>query len=341
MHIDSPKPLVIHAPSIHMGGGLVLLRTMLASAPEGIRRLLLDARSRDRIQPPADVSVDYVRRSALSRLGAEWRLRRDSRDDEVVLCFHGLPPLFRLRGQVVVFLQNRLLVNRQPLSGYPLSTRLRLVLERRFLRAFRGHADRFVVQTPSMARDLRQALGDGFDLSVTAFAAAIDSAAQPLPERYDFVYVANDDPHKNHRHLLAAWRLLAADGLTPSLALTLPPGSVLAATVERLRQEGTTQITDLGTLSHDEVTRLYASSSALVFPSVTESFGLPLIEASNLGLPVLAPELDYVRDVIEPVQTFDPHSPLSLARAVKRFLGQADATFELQSARDFLAEVRR
>ena len=341
MKADSVKPLVVHAPNIHMGGGLVLLRTLLASAPRGIRHLLLDARSRDRVQPPADVSVDYVRRTLLSRLGAEWRLRRHSRDDEVVLCFHGLPPLFRLRGQVVVFLQNRLLINRQPLSGYPLSTRLRLALERRFLRTFCSHADRFVVQTPSMASDFRQTLGDGFDLSVIAFAAAIDSAAQPLPERYDFVYVANDDPHKNHVLLLAAWRLLAADGLTPSLALTLPPGSALAATVERLRQEGMTQITDLGTLPHDEVTRLYSSSSALVFPSLTESFGLPLIEAANLGLPVLAPELDYVRDVIEPVQTFDPHSPLSLARALKRFLGQAEATVELQSARDFLAEVRR
>ena len=51
-----------------------------------------------------------------------------------------------------------------------------------------------------------------------------------------------------------------------------------------------------------------------------ESFGLPLLEAKFLGLPILASELDYVRDVVEPTETFDPESPVSISRAVQRFL---------------------
>jgi hypothetical protein len=53
------------------------------------------------------------------------------------------------------------------------------------------------------------------------------------------------------------------------------------------------------------------------------------------GLPILAPELDYVRDVCVPIQTFDPHSPVSIARAVKRFLGQPDPTVELSTPAEF------
>ena len=45
-----------------------------------------------------------------------------------------------------------------------------------------------------------------------------------------------------------------------------------------------------------------------------------LLEARALGVPVLAPERDYVRDVCEPRQTFDPASPRSIADAVRRFL---------------------
>ena len=70
-----------------------------------------------------------------------------------------------------------------------------------------------------------------------------------------------------------------------------------------------------------DVQPLYRSASALVYPSLLESFGLPLTEAKACGLPVIAAELDVVRDVLDPVQAFDPLSPTSIARAVIRFMG--------------------
>jgi hypothetical protein len=58
---------------------------------------------------------------------------------------------------------------------------------------------------------------------------------------------------------------------------------------------------------------------------------MPLIEASQAGLPVLASELDYVRDVIDPEQSFDPESAISIARAVKRFIGEDEAPLPLKN----------
>ena len=63
----------------------------------------------------------------------------------------------------------------------------------------------------------------------------------------------------------------------------------------------------------------YKVSGALIFPSLRESFGLPLVEATKLKVPILASELDFVYDVCQPAETFDPKSPRSIARAVKRF----------------------
>ncbi len=60
--------------------------------------------------------------------------------------------------------------------------------------------------------------------------------------------------------------------------------------------------------------------TALIFPSKTESLGLPLIEAASAGLPIIASELDFVRDVCVPNETFDPYSSTSISRAVKRLL---------------------
>jgi glycosyltransferase involved in cell wall biosynthesis len=153
---------------------------------------------------------------------------------------------------------------------------------------------------------------------------------------YDFVYVADGEAHKNHRTLLHAWKLLADEGIRPTLALTLTPrDGKLRTEVDSAKKERRLEIVDLGHLPHGEVLRLYKRAKALIFPSTSESLGLPLIEASRVGLPILAGELDYVRDVCVPCETFDPSSPVSIARAVKRFLGQSESALMPYSATAF------
>jgi glycosyltransferase involved in cell wall biosynthesis len=92
-------------------------------------------------------------------------------------------------------------------------------------------------------------------------------------------------------------------------------------------------------LGRAEIDAAYRQSGALIFPSLTESFGLPLIEARGRDLPILAGELDYVRDVCVPVETFDPRSPRSIARAVKRHLGYASQPLDPMSATRFWTEL--
>ncbi len=81
--------------------------------------------------------------------------------------------------------------------------------------------------------------------------------------------------------------------------------------------------------------RLYLRAGALIYPSFSESLGLPLLEAQAAGLPVLASERDYVRDLLEPDETFDPASPLSIARAVKRHPGRPEAPLKMLNASQF------
>lgn len=53
-----------------------------------------------------------------------------------------------------------------------------------------------------------------------------------------------------------------------------------------------------GSLPYEQLLSLYKSSNALLFPSYIETFGLPLIEAASIGLPVVAMDLPYAKDVI-------------------------------------------
>ena len=95
--------------------------------------------------------------------------------------------------------------------------------------------------------------------------------------------------------------------------------TVLLLKIKNLNSMGV-KITNLGVLTHEDLIEKYQESGALIYPSLRESFGLPLVEASSLGMPILASELDFVHDVCRPAETFDPNSHRSITRAVKAFL---------------------
>ena len=115
---DSIKNVVLHAPNIHTGGGLVLLQEFFSTPGLPVRWAQLDERVKNSTKLPPNIVKHFVNRSVISRLWAEWRLWRTTTENDVVLCFHGLPPLLPLRGQVVVFVQNRILFETGSLAGY-------------------------------------------------------------------------------------------------------------------------------------------------------------------------------------------------------------------------------
>lgn len=339
------KRFLLHAPNVHTGGGLVLLKDLLRVPDLPLAWFSVDARAVDRLEIPAGAKVRPVQPSVRDRLAAELSLRNVARAGDFVICFHGMPPLLRSAGRVIVFLQNRNYLAVNGLSEFSGRTRLRIALERMVCKIFRGNVDEYLVQTPSMARLVASWHGGNPTVHVTPFLdqerryPAFREGGAP---RYDFVYVADGEAHKNHRVLLEAWILLAREGVRPALALTLGPRHRrLMGDIESARSLHSLAVENLGEIDRDAVITLYSDSRALIYPSTSESFAIPLIEAMSVGLPILASELDYVRDVARPVQTFDPSSPVSIARAVKRFLGIDEPNIKIASASEFVDFLKR
>ena len=320
--------LIVHAPNIHQGGGKALLLPLLeAAGKQGTVTVLADSRLEISEDLRRAVTIISVRPTILGRLAGERILSRLAQAADTVLCFGNLPPLFNIKGRVIVFLQNRYLVERSGLLGFPWRVRLRLILERVWLRLFHRHAARVIVQTSSMQQAAEQALRRTVDVMalvphLSGYQRRKIELDHGRPATYDFLYVASGEPHKNHATLLEAWRLLASEGLFPSLCLTVSasdyPG--LVRHVEQAKVDLKLNIENVPARSRSDVQRLYECSSALVYPSLVESFGLPLLEARQAGLSIVAAELDYVRELVDPEEAFDPRSPQSIARAVKRFL---------------------
>lgn len=334
--------LFIHAPNVHQGGGRTLLSALLGQVDK-TACCVLDERmnKRDAVLNPA---IHSIKPTLFDRLCAEIFLSKNAKADDVVLCFGNLPPLFKSRAKVMVFLQNRYMFGPHDFSRFALGTKLRLRLERWWFRTRMRSNYQIIVQSSTMQRELQSSLG--FKATVLPFLAAngepsIITAESFQNKEFDFVYVSSAEPHKNHAALLDAWVLLAEQGIRPSLALTVNADSA-AHVVQLIEQKSILhglRISNFGTLTYGDVQNLYRNSSALIFPSKLESFGLPLLEASQIGLPILASELDYVRDVVDPAQTFDPDSPTSIARAVLRHLNIHLPKTETVDAKAFLAHV--
>lgn len=340
---DLSGRLLLYAPNVHTGGGLVLLKALLAAWPAHPPLVAwLDDRARAHLVLPPGANVRWVQARAASRLSAELSLSHAAAASDRVLCFHGLPPLFNSAAQIEVFVQNRLHLGQMSLDSFSWRTRQRLRFEQTVCRLRRHLVHGYWVQTPSMAKALQQWWGGASaNLSVRVLpfvpASAAEAPAEGSGRGYDFVYVADGEAHKNHRRLVEAWVLLAEQGLHPSLALTLSArDQALGQWIEAQRQAYGLQIHQLGGMAHAQVLHLYRQAGALIFPSLSESFGLPLLEAKAQGCAIVASELDFVRDVCEPVETFDPQSPVSIARAVRRFLQQPEHPAGPADAASFL-----
>lgn len=333
----SGRRVIVHAPNVHQGGGATLLRELLI-APDGPDLAFLDARMRLPEMTPSALKVVRVAPNLHQRWRAEIELRSTCRPEDVVLCFGNLPPLHKCEGNVFVYLQNRYLSAHRSLKGLPLKAQVRIHLERLWLRRNLRDAT-VIVQTETMAQEVRQNLLRSCE--TLPFAPRTAHLCDDQSPMFDFIYVASGEPHKNHRNLIEAWVILAQKGMHPTLCLTLDESND-ALLLDWIRKRQTKEGLNIHNQKSDvaNMPALYAQSRALIFPSLFESFGLPLIEARDAGLAILASELDFVRDVVEPRTSFDPSSPLSIARAVMRHLGCFESPAQIPAAAEFWQQLR-
>lgn len=220
-------------------------------------------------------------------------------------------------------------------------------IQRVIIKYFSTKGTLFIVQSPAMRLALEKFFSSNkksVDCKVLPFLNSKLCQNSPFEVENSsndkFIYPAAGDEHKNHTALLNAWILLGKDNIYPKLYLTVHPKyKDLNYHIKRCVNEFNLNIENFGELEYTEILSQYNRMSALIYPSKIESFGLPLIEANAMSLPIIAAELDYVRDVCSPSETFDPNSSISIARAVMRFLKIKNDPIKILNGHDFWDEL--
>jgi glycosyltransferase involved in cell wall biosynthesis len=143
-----------------------------------------------------------------------------------------------------------------------------------------------------------------------------------LPERFA-LYPAKAWPHKNHLRLVAAMKLLRERGVEVPLVLT---GHQDGGEVAVLAEAEALGVADLvrfvGFVAPEELVALYRMATMMVFPSLFEGWGLPVVEAMSAGLPVACSNVTCLPAVTAgAAELFDPTDSAAIADAMARVWG--------------------
>jgi len=136
---------------------------------------------------------------------------------------------------------------------------------------------------------------------------------------YPYVmYTGSLYPHKNVEYLLSILEQM------PELHAVIVSGRSVFHTAfwaEVLKCKLEMRVHMEPSLEDDAVAALYRSAVALVFPSFSEGFGLPGLEAMACGCPVLASDIPVFREVYKTAAAYiDPHDPQSAVRELRQLM---------------------
>lgn len=160
------------------------------------------------------------------------------------------------------------------------------------------------------------------------FFRPFDESPRPadLPARF-FFYPAAFWPHKNHRRLFEAVAQLrkGRSFRLPLLLCGMNAGDdeMARAAVRDLGIED--QVTFLGYVSRERLRLLYRHAEFMVFPSLFEGFGIPVVEAMAAGCPVATSSATSLMEIVgDDGFTFDPENVESVASAIHRLDTEPD-----------------
>jgi hypothetical protein len=323
----------VHATNIVGLGAMQLVQSLLPAMERldgyQLRTIYLPARGALAGYGPFRSSTNLVRRkrylpNSISRI-LECTLFARRFEGEGKLLVLGDIPL-RCRGRQTVFVQTPLLTKNG--AGNRRMGMVKYLIARSLFRLNAPFASAFIVQTEAMKAALSE--------TYPGISARIHVIGQPPPgwllaaglrrtgvtphhaPGLKLFYPAADYPHKNHRLLSRIGSGGNPGWPVSSLTLTIEKDLHPSPKIEWIRC--------VGRLEPAGVLGMYGTVDGLLFLSLSESFGFPLVEAMCIGLPIICPDLPYARVLCgDEAIYFDPDDVSSLQAAVMELDGKLKA----------------
>ena len=152
-----------------------------------------------------------------------------------------------------------------------------------------------------------------------------------LPDKFT-LFLGNTAPKKNTRNTIDAYTkyIVNATAPLPMVILDYPKEMVF----EQLRQSGYAALLDHfifpGYIPPNQMPLMYNSATLFIYPSLRESFGLPILEAMACGIPVITSNTSSMPEVAgHAAMLVDPLDVTDMARAIEQVLCSEEQRTEM------------
>ena len=232
-------------------------------------------------------------------------------------CFSNIPPPIKIEKPVIIYFQNDIILDPTK-ANIGLIQIFKFWLKKKYINVKNQKHYNWGVQTSLMKDKLIKAFGvQSKNIFIFPFFDEFTPSLNKKIISDTFLYVANYTQNKNHKRLIKAH--IQASLKTKrnfKLKLTLEEKDFKILIKETNYLKSNFELINLGILDKKRLEEAYQEANFFIYPSLKESLGLPLIEASNFSCSVLASDLEYVHEVIKPSLTFDPYSTESISNAI-------------------------
>ena len=261
--------------------------------------------------------IDFLQINASEKNRRNFYSSNKNRFNSIV-CMSNVPPPVKVdNASVSVYFHNDLLLN--PIkSNVGFTTLLKNLIKKQYIKSKNKKNYSWIVQTKLMKIKLEKFLNIKNEKIKIFPIIDFQEYISPIKKKNKFVYVSNFSNHKNHFKLFKAFKDACREkSYDIELNLTIDKKIYNKSFYYTSKKPKNLKIINHGIISTSQVREIYNSSEFLIFPSLNESLGMPLIEAIFNGCKVLAPNLNYVGQVIIPSLTFDPYSVSSISESIQ------------------------
>lgn len=155
----------------------------------------------------------------------------------------------------------------------------------------------------------------------TQFLSTIKNRHQ-LPDDFIF-FLGNTDPKKNLIGVLKAFSILLTRPQVPIPKLVMPDinRSFLNREINKINPALQDHIITAGYIPNHDLPAIYTLAKVFLYPSLRESFGIPLLEAMACGVPVVTSNTSSMPEIAKNAALFvDPTKPEDIANAIDNLL---------------------
>lgn len=297
--------ILIDAIYINNRGGKILLDYLIEVCEKKgmVVHYLLDARVQNSHPKIIKNKVTYLKGNMLKR--HQFYLKNKNSFSKV-FCFGNFPPPMRLDAKVYTYFHQRFFLEIP--NEIPYTQKIVFKAKILVFKKLQKNTDFWIVQTQAM-KDifLKEAVKIAAQkVSVIPFYSPLIKSSEGNKKKGVFVYVSSGCEHKNHLNLLEAFCQYYDDKKTGELHLTVENEfKELKDFVDSIINKGY-PIVNHCFVSRELLGTIYENADFCIYPSLTESFGLGLIEAIECGCNVIGANLPYTYAVCNPSIVFNP-----------------------------------